>query len=338
MKFTDKASIVIQSGNGGNGCSSFRRESRVPKGGPDGGNGGNGGSIIFKVSDQSESLYPYKLKKYHKANNGQTGSSQLKTGACGKNLILPVPPGTVINDENNNLLFDLCKKGEQFEILCGGRGGKGNHHFRNSVSQSPKLFQKGELGKSLKVNLKLKLIADIGLLGHPNAGKSTLISKVTNSKSKIDSYPFTTLKPEIGIVQLENKKTFSIADIPGLIEGAHKGKGLGHEFLSHLERTSLLVHVIDISSSNIKTIFDNYNLIQKELYEYDKEYLYLKNSLSKRKQLIVLNKIDLLQSTEINFIKDEFEKINLKPILISAYKNKGISYLINQITTQLNIV
>ena len=287
MKFIDEVFITVQSGNGGRGCVSFRREKFVPRGGPDGGDGGKGGDVTLKSTSRRRTLYPFRFKRQFKAANGAPGQGQQKTGKNGSDLIIEVPPGTLVsNAETGELLKDFVQPDDSFIVARGGRGGLGNIRFKTSTRRTPRFAQPGEAGQHLKLKLELKLLADVGLIGLPNAGKSTLISVISSATPKIADYPFTTLTPTLGVVQVEQAEAFVVADIPGLIEGAHEGAGLGIQFLRHIERTHLLVHLIDASAIDRQNPLAGYAIINRELVQYNP-------LLTDKPQVIVLNKMDL---------------------------------------------
>lgn len=289
--FIDEAVITVKAGDGGKGCVSFRREKYVPKGGPDGGNGGHGGHVIFIADDNVNTLLDFRGNPLWKAQNGEHGRSKQQSGLAGADLIIKVPPGTIITDiESQELLADLGP-GEQAVIAQGGRGGWGNEHFKSSTNQAPKSADPGEPGEQRRVKLELKLIADVGLVGLPNAGKSTLLSVLTSARPKIADYPFTTLTPQLGIAEIDPTRRLVIADIPGLIEGASEGAGLGHEFLRHIERTRILVHLLDAAPTDGSSPADNYRMIRAELANYS-------SLLAEKEELIVLNKLDLLDEVD----------------------------------------
>lgn len=287
MKFIDEAIITVQSGDGGRGCVSFRREKFIPRGGPDGGDGGNGGDVILAASSQKRTLYKFRHQKKFKAPKGGYGQGSNKTGRNGAPLVVEIPPGTIVSDaETGQILHDFSNPGETFRVAAGGRGGKGNKHFATSTNRAPKFAQPGEPGQTLTLKLELKLIADVGIIGFPNAGKSTLISVLSSARPKIGDYPFTTLTPNLGVVQGNWGEPFVVADIPGLIEGAHSGAGLGIQFLRHVERTRILVHLIDAFEIEATDPLQRYRAINRELEQYSKE-------LAKKRQIVVLNKLDL---------------------------------------------
>ena len=298
MKFLDQAKICIKAGNGGSGSSSFRREKYVEFGGPDGGDGGNGGSIILESERNLNTLVDFRYRQHFKAENGKPGSKKNKTGAGGKNLILKVPIGTQVYEEDNNtLIYDLTKDKEKFVVATGGEGGLGNTRFKSSTNRAPRKKTGGKQGEEFWIWLQLKVIADAGIIGLPNAGKSSLLSKCTRAKPKIANYPFTTINPNLGVLNI-NHKEIVLADIPGLIEGSHKGIGLGDKFLRHIERCKVLIHLIDISE---KDIIGNYLKIRNELSKYDKKIL-------KKTEIIVFNKLDLINMNSIDEKLKNFKK------------------------------
>jgi len=287
MQFVDYVKISVKAGEGGRGCVSFRREKYVPKGGPNGGDGGRGGHVIFRATRALNTLLDLRYKREYKAERGQHGMGKKMHGRDGKDLIIPVPVGTVIKDaDSGDVIIDLDREGMETIVAKGGRGGLGNAHFATPTRQAPRFAQKGEEGEDRHLILELKLIADVGLIGLPNAGKSTLLSAISSAKPKIADYPFTTLTPMLGVVRLENYRSFVIADIPGLIEGAHKGVGLGFQFLRHVERTSTLLHLVDISSMGEGDTVENFEKINKELELYSPE-------LTRKPQVVVGTKLDI---------------------------------------------
>ena len=305
--FADFAKITIKSGKGGDGCVSFRRELYVPAGGPDGGDGGKGGDLIFVVDDGLNTLNDYKHRKKYQAGNGEQGSGRRCHGADGADCILKVPNGTVIREaDSGKVIADMSHDNRQVTVLRGGRGGKGNQHYATPTMQAPKYAQPGQPSKEMEVILELKTIADVGLIGFPNVGKSTFLSRVTNARPKIANYHFTTLNPNLGVVDLPGSDGFVIADIPGLIEGASEGIGLGHEFLKHIERTRLLVHFVDAASTEGRDPINDIKIINRELSDYNA-------SLSKKPQIIAANKTDAMSADDeemvISLLKDEFETV-----------------------------
>ena len=328
--FTDYAKIIIKSGDGGNGAVSFRREKYVAAGGPDGGDGGRGGSIYFIVDPDSNTLVDFRFKKKFKAENGKNGEGARRYGKSGEDLYVKVPIGTLIKDaETGKIIADLSHKGQKELILPGGRGGKGNSHFATSTRQAPRFSQDGEKGIEKEVILELKLLADVGLIGFPNVGKSTFLSKTTSATPKIADYHFTTLEPNLGVVKNDYGENFVIADIPGIIEGASNGTGLGLQFLRHIERTRLLLHVIDVSGIEGRNPVDDFKTINEELKSYSEK-------LSKRKQIIVANKIDSMQDENLyNDLEKLAKKNNIEIFKISAVTGEGISELLKRVSQVL---
>ena len=317
MKFLDQAKIYIASGKGGNGCVSFRREKYIEFGGPNGGNGGKGGDIILVTDPNLNTLIDFRYQQHFKAKNGENGKGKNQTGAGGKDLIIKVPPGTEIyNDDKSVLLADLIKKEQKVILAHGGKGGLGNTNFKSSTNQAPRRFTYGQEIEEKYLWLSLKLFADIGIIGKPNAGKSTLLSKISGATPKIADYPFTTLHPILGVLRHFDEELI-LADIPGLVEGAHEGKGLGDQFLAHIERCKILLHVLDCSDKNI---FDNYQTIQNELKKYGK-------NLKDKKEIIALSKTDLV-TEELNELSKTIEKkLRIKPILFSSFSKKDLENL-----------
>jgi GTP-binding protein len=337
MKFIDEVKIVIASGKGGAGCVSFRREAMTPRGGPDGGDGGRGGDLILKAEKNLNSLVDFRRNHKYAAQNGGQGSSANRTGADGANMIMHVPPGTIIRNLEGEILIDMTGINE-YVMLKGGRGGKGNWFFKNSINQAPEHAQPGEMGQEIEVKMELKLIADVGIIGFPNAGKSTLISRISAAKPKIADYPFTTLVPNLGVVKAGEFKTFVVADIPGLVKGAHKGIGLGIQFLKHIERTRVFVHLVDVSGMSSSDPMESYHDINNELKMYDeanrgKDGFF---PLSDRPQLVVLNKIDTLPADQLESLRVKFRKeLGYEPLMISAVTGKNIDNLIFEIGKHL---
>ena len=321
MKFIDEVSFQIESGKGGPGCMSFRREKYLPRGGPDGGNGGKGGDVIFRVNTRLNTLMDLYHRRKLCAENGRPGDSQNKTGPAGNDLVVEVPPGTVIRNKER-ILADL-QSGEVI-LLKGGRGGRGNLSFTTAVNQAPSEVQPGEAGKMEELELELKLIADAGLIGFPNVGKSTLISRISAAKPKIADYPFTTLTPNLGVVRYGDGDSFVAADIPGIIERAHEGVGLGIQFLKHIERTRVLVHLIDVSGMSGRDPLEDYYAVNHELKMYEE-------SLLGRPQIVVFNKIDVVDKDRLEELKLIFLKKDIQVHLVSAVTGKGTDKLVEMI-------
>ncbi|MCI9378697.1 MAG: GTPase ObgE [Eubacterium sp.] len=330
--FADRAKIIIKSGKGGNGHVSFRREKYVPNGGPDGGDGGKGGDIVFLADDGVNTLSDYRYKHKFAAQGGQDGGKKNCHGKNGEDLVLKVPYGTVIKDaESGKVIADMSGDNTRQVILKGGRGGQGNQHYATSTMQAPKYAQPGQEAIEIEVLLELKVIADVGLIGFPNVGKSTLLSRVTNAQPKIANYHFTTLSPNLGVVDLDGGKGFVIADIPGLIEGASEGIGLGHEFLRHIERTRVLIHLVDAASTEGRDPIADIYAINKELDAYNLD-------LMKKPQVIAANKIDAIYGDEnevLQKIKDEFEIKGIKVFPVSAVSGKGVMELLYYVSSLL---
>lgn len=325
MKFIDEAKIFIKSGDGGDGCLSFRREKYIEFGGPDGGNGGKGGDIVIEGTKSLNTLVDYRFQKHFKAQKGRGGAGRNRTGAAGKDMILKIPVGTEIL-QDDEILADIVDD-EKMILFPGGEGGKGNINFKSSTNRAPRKTTPGEKGYEAEVVLRLKILADAGLVGFPNAGKSSLLRKISAAKPKVADYPFTTLDPKLGVVR-KGDEEIVVADIPGLIEDAHVGSGLGFKFLKHIERCHSLIHVIDITNEDL---VKSYNTIINELKSYDED-------LVNKNKIIVLNKCDLLKKEEIDKIRIDFENfINLKIHLISTISGEGIDQLINEILKLKNI-
>ena len=331
--FTDYAKIIIKSGDGGNGAVSFRREKYVAAGGPDGGDGGRGGSIYFIVDPDSNTLVDFRFKKKFKAENGKNGEGAIRYGRSGEDLYIKVPIGTLIKDaETGKIIADLSTKGQRELILPGGRGGKGNCHFATSTRQAPRFSQDGESGIEKEVILELKLLADVGLIGFPNVGKSTFLSRTTSATPKIADYHFTTLEPNLGVVKNEYGDSFVIADIPGIIEGASNGTGLGLQFLRHIERTRLLLHVIDVSGIEGRIPVQDFKTINEELKSYSEK-------LSNRKQIIVANKTDSMQDETLYADLEKLAiKNNLEIFKISAVTGEGLVNLLKRVSEVLKVL
>jgi len=329
VKFIDEAKITVRSGSGGKGCVSFRREKFVPRGGPDGGAGGKGGDIILKTTSRKRTLYHFRFQNHFKAENGTNGQGKQKTGKNGQNLIIELPPGTLVFDaDTGHLIKDLVSTDETFVLLTGGRGGQGNTKFKTSTHRTPRFAQPGEPGETKTLKLELKLLADVGIIGLPNAGKSTLIAAISSARPKIGNYPFTTLTPSLGVVRINGAEPFIVADIPGLIKGAHQGTGLGTKFLRHIERTRILVHLIDVSAIDPDDPLSGYDTINHELAMHNEK-------LAQKPQIVVLNKMDLPGARQRAEIFQSALKMK-KIILISALTGQGLAELTTQIVRRLD--
>ncbi len=332
--FVDKAKIFIQSGKGGDGHISFRREKYVPNGGPDGGDGGKGGDVIFVIDEGINTLADFHYGGKYKAENGQDGNKRRCHGKNGADLYIKVPEGTVIKEATSGkVIADMSKDNKEVVVLKGGRGGNGNMHYATSTMQAPKYAQPGQPAIELEVQLELKVIADVGLVGFPNVGKSTFLSKVSNAKPKIANYHFTTLSPMLGVVDLQDAKGFVVADIPGLIEGASEGAGLGHEFLRHIERTRMMIHIVDAASTEGRDPVEDIELINDELKNYNAD-------ITKKPQVIAANKIDMLpegeQAEVINKIKSKYEPLGVKVFATSTLTGKGVQELLYYVSRTLS--
>ena len=327
MKFVDEARIHVKAGDGGNGCVSFRREKFIPRGGPNGGDGGKGGDVILQADAQLTTLLDLTYPKQYRAQKGSHGKGKDQTGKNGEDLTIRLPSGTLVrNDQTAELLQDFLFDGQQFVVAEGGRGGRGNARFATSTLRAPRRAEKGEKGQECWLRLELKLLADVGLIGYPNVGKSTLLSRISSARPKIADYPFTTLVPNLGVVNREDHRSFVVADIPGLIEGASKGAGLGLTFLRHVERTRLLIHLVDISERPTRDAVKDFEALNHELRAYDP-------SLQKKTQFIALNKIDLPSVREgAADIKNQFEKIGQRLYLISGQTGEGVEELIEAVS------
>jgi GTPase len=325
--FIDYAEIDVAAGNGGNGAVTFRREKYVPKGGPSGGNGGRGGNVIIKAYHNLSTLLDFRYKKIYKAGKGDPGANSLKDGKGGEDVYINVPVGTIIKDfTSGETLFDLDEDGKEVIIAKGGKGGKGNSNFATSTNQAPRYAEPGTEGEVKKIILELKLIADVGLVGFPNAGKSTLISRISAARPKIADYPFTTLEPNLGIVRYKDYLSFTVADIPGIIEGAHLGKGLGHQFLRHIERTRILLFLIDITSEDYQK---EYNVLLNELKSYSSE-------LVKKRKIIALSKADLSGDTDLSKLrKKKLRNSDSKLMVFSSVTGEGIPELLDYLWREL---
>lgn len=329
--FADRAKIYVKSGKGGDGHVSFRREKYVPNGGPDGGDGGKGGDVYFEVDEGLNTLTDFRHIRKYCAENGENGGKRNCAGKSGEDIVIKVPEGTVIKEaESGKVITDMSGENRRFLLLNGGKGGNGNQHYATSTMQAPRYAQPGQPAQELELLLELKVIADVGLVGFPNVGKSTFLSKVTNARPKIANYHFTTLNPNLGVVDLEDAKGFVIADIPGLIEGASEGVGLGHEFLRHIERTKLIVHIVDAASTEGRDPIEDIYAINKELDAYNSE-------IALRPQIIVANKVDMIYGEEdpVAKIRAEFEPKGVPVYAISAITGQGLRELLYDINNQL---
>lgn len=323
--FIDSARIFVKAGDGGNGMSSFRREKYVPNGGPNGGDGGRGADIILKADRNINTLVDFRYKRQFKGPAGEGGQSSNKYGRNAESLIIPVPMGTTVRDEESGLLMaDLIEDGQTFVVAKGGRGGRGNAHFHTSSNRAPTFAEKGEPGEERWVRLELKVLADVGLLGYPSVGKSSIIRKVSSAKPEVAAYHFTTLTPVLGVVSVDDGKSFVMADIPGLIEGASEGVGLGHNFLRHVERSNILIHVLDVSGIEGRDPIEDFHKINEELKKYSEK-------LSKKPQLIALNKIDLVEDVAtIDRVRSYFEENGYEVFTVNALTGEGLSDLVHR--------
>jgi GTP-binding protein len=328
MQFIDEAKIQVKAGDGGDGCVAFRREKYMPKGGPSGGDGGHGGDITFVADGQLSTLLDFKYHQHYKAERGEHGMGSDCNGKNGEDLLLPVPVGTVIKDEDTReVLADLKEHGQRYVAAKGGKGGLGNMNFATSTNQAPRQFEPGGIGEERTLRLELKLLADVGLLGFPNVGKSTFISRVSRAKPKVADYPFTTLIPHLGVVQLSDQRSFVLADIPGLIEGAAEGAGLGTRFLKHVERTRVLIHLLEISPDDGREPERDFDIINAELRKHDP-------ALAERPQIVALNKIDLPDVRDLYpEVRDRFKARGVELAAISAATGEGIAPLLERAWT-----
>lgn len=329
MKFIDEVSIDVAAGHGGRGCVSFRREKYVPRGGPDGGDGGKGGDVVVRTSERLRTLHRFRYKRNFKAEDGGHGQGKQKTGRDGNDLVIEVPPGTVISDaQTGQILYDCTIPGQSIVVACGGQGGRGNRRFTTSTNRAPRHAQPGQDGECRVLKLDLKLLADIGIVGFPNAGKSTLISRISSARPKIADYPFTTLSPVLGVVAPRHGEPFVVTDIPGLIEGAHKGAGLGIHFLRHLERTRILLHLVDASALDPDKPLELYEAVNKELAGFS-------STLLEKPQIVVLNKMDI---PEAGVAAEEFVRAagDLPVYAISAATGRGVDLLVDALNKMVN--
>jgi GTP-binding protein len=323
MGFIDEVLITVRSGDGGKGCVSFRREKFIPKGGPDGGDGGRGGNVFFRATERLATLIDFKYRRLFRARNGEPGRGKSQTGKNGKDIRIEVPIGTLLYDEETvQEIADLVHDGQEILVLEGGQGGKGNQHFATSTNRAPRMAQPGIPGEEKRLRLSLKSLADIGLIGLPNAGKSTLLSSLTTAKPKIADYPFTTLTPNLGVMTLTEDKRLTVADIPGLVEGASEGKGLGHRFLKHIERTRLLLHVMDVTYSPAQSLLEDFFVVRKELEDYHV-------NVAAKDQMVVINKIDLysVQHRDVREVKEALKNLGIESYPVSALTGEGIEDL-----------
>ena len=325
MRFVDEVKIHVRAGDGGSGCVSFRREKYVPRGGPDGGDGGKGGDVVIKATGAKQTLLDFHFQRHFKAARGANGRGKQQTGRSGKACILEVPVGTQVRDDDTGeFLGDLTQEDDFVVVASGGEGGKGNLHFATSTRRAPRIAQPGRPGEERTIRLELKLLADVGLVGLPNAGKSTLISRISSARPKIADYPFTTLVPNLGVVPLDLGESMVVADIPGLIEGAHRGAGLGVKFLRHIERTLILIHLVDVSTCDpdVQTAIDDYHKVNHELSQFSSE-------LQSKPQIVALNKIDLLlDRSSVEELQSKFHGLGVPVHTISAVTGEGIQELI----------
>lgn len=331
MQFVDYVKIYVKAGDGGKGCVSFRREKYVPRGGPDGGDGGRGGHVIIRATSQLNTLLDQKYHYEYRAERGEHGKGKKMHGRDGTDLIIQVPVGTVVkNEDTEEILADLDGDGKEILVARGGRGGLGNAHFATPVRQAPRYAQPGEKGEERHLILELKLLADVGLIGLPNAGKSTLISAITQARPKIADYPFTTLVPNLGVVKMEGLRSFVVADIPGLIEGAHKGAGLGFQFLRHVERTNLLLHLVDVSVNSTGDPVENYLKINNELSRYNE-------ALTKKPQIVVATKLDIVDEKRLDSLREYCKNYGIVIYSVSAVTGKGIKELVTYVAKRIEL-
>ncbi len=328
--FADRVKIRVMSGKGGDGCVSFRREKYVPRGGPDGGDGGDGGSVYFRVNKKLSTLADLRYKSQYKAENGKPGQGRKKSGKKGKSIYIDIPPGIQIFSSEGTLLEDLVEDKKEFLAVKGGKGGRGNVHFSSSHNQAPRKAEEGEEGEEKELVLELKLIADVGIIGLPNAGKSTLLAHLTRAHPKVGAYPFTTIHPNLGVYIILENRHIVFADLPGLIEGASKGEGLGHQFLKHIQRTKILLHLIDVSFKEVEDVIHEYETIRHEMVEFDP-------SLMEKKEIVAFNKIDMVQDTgHLAKAEEYFRGRSKKVFRLSGYLGKGLKPLVSYILQTLD--
>jgi GTP-binding protein len=331
MGFIDEVVITVKSGDGGAGCVSFNREKYIPKGGPDGGDGGKGGDILIKATERLYSLYDFNSRRYFKAHNGNPGRGKNKSGKSGSDVKILVPVGTIVKDEETGeFLADLVHDGQQIVVLEGGEGGKGNKHFATSTNRTPRFAQEGRTGNEKRLLLELKFIANIGIIGLTSAGKSTLLSRLSRAHPKIADYPFTTITPNLGVIIFNDEKSLTIADIPGLVEGASQGKGLGHRFLRHIERTNFFLHVLDLFSPNSGDVLKDFHIVQGELGKYH-------SSLNQKEQVVILNKIDLVSDEDVKRAYHIFQKLGYECLAVSALTGEGVEELKQLLKTKVAV-
>ncbi len=327
MRFVDEAKILIRSGRGGHGCTSFRREKYVPRGGPDGGDGGKGGDVIFRACGKLLTLYDFRHKRVYEAENGRPGEGAMRYGRAGDDLVVDVPVGTLLfgvdEDEGRTLIADLVHDGDEVVIARGGRGGKGNTHFKSSTMRAPRFSQPGEDGQEKYLHLELKVLADVGLLGLPNAGKSTFISAISAARPRIAAYPFTTINPNLGVLQDDLDHRMVVADIPGLIEGAHTGYGLGHRFLKHVERSKFLVHLLSVEEVSPEDPAAGFVLLNEELARFDPQ-------LAGKEQIRVVNKIDLVSMEDLEALRRTFADAGIEVHFMSALTGTGVGGVVQE--------
>ena len=332
MRFVDEAVILVRSGQGGSGCVSFRREKYIPKGGPDGGDGGRGGDVLFRAQADKLTLYDLRLNKNYFAENGKPGKGKGKHGRSGEDCIIEVPVGTLVQELDTHgqktSLVDLQEQGQEYRVAPGGRGGKGNLHFKSSTMRTPRFAQPGEPGTEKRLSLELKLIADVGLIGLPNAGKSTFLSGVSAARPKIGAYPFTTMVPQLGVVSLEKGRQLIMADIPGLIEGAHAGQGLGVRFLKHAQRTKVLIHLLSIEDFSPADPLAGFELVNAELRRFDPR-------LVQKPQIRVVNKIDLWTQDELRCVMDAAREQDLRLYWVSAKEPRGLQAVLDAVAARV---
>lgn len=328
--FIDNAKIFVKAGDGGNGIVSFHREKYISKGGPDGGDGGRGGDVILLVDESERTLLNLRNKKHYTADSGKNGGASNCSGRSGENLTIKVPPGTIVKDaETGRIIVDLITPGQTHIIAKGGKGGAGNQHFATSARQAPNFAKRGELGEKRWITLELKLLAEVGLIGYPNVGKSTLLSVISAARPKIADYPFTTLEPNLGVVSIDYDTSFVVADIPGIIENAHEGVGLGHRFLKHAERTKILIHIVDVAKVDGRDPIEDFEIINEELKQYNEKF-------ASKPQIIVANKIDILTSDEnLNEFENYINSKGLKLFKISAVSSIGVKDLMFYVAEKL---